>query len=65
MTLEALAALPVGSIVLMDDGEEGEIIRAGREVYIMWPQSNCTNIIDTKDKGWDSLVKYMEEVEAI
>ncbi len=56
MTLEALAALPIGSIVRLDD-EEGEILRAGAEVWIIWPESNCSNVIDTRDKTWDSFVK--------
>jgi hypothetical protein len=59
MTLEALAALSVGFIVRLGD-EEGEIIRAGAEVWIIWPDSRCTNVIDTKSEKWDSFVKYLE-----
>ena len=60
MTLEALAALPVGSIVRLDDGEEGEILRTGQEVWIMWPDSKLTNIIDCKSEKWYGFVKYLE-----
>lgn len=57
--LKELAALPVGSVVRLDD-EEGEIIQAGQTVQIMWPKSNCTNIIDTNSEGWQSFVKWLE-----
>lgn len=66
MTLEQLAALPLGAIVLMtyDDGtldEEGEIVQAGQTVHIMWPSAGVTNIIDTNAKGW---AKYVKDIKA-
>lgn len=59
MTLEALSRLPVGSIVRVDD-EEGEIIRSGAEVWILWPRSGCTNVLDTRSQVWDTFVCYLE-----
>jgi hypothetical protein len=59
VTLEALSRLPVGTVVRVDD-EEGEIIRSGAEVWILWHQSKCTNCIDTKSKVWDTFVCYLE-----
>lgn len=59
MTLEQLSRLPVGTVVKIDD-EEGEIVRAGQEVLISWPESGCTNVIDTKSKVWDTFVCYLE-----
>jgi len=68
MTPQELAALPVGSVVAIryDDGtldELGEIVQAGQTVYIRWPESNCTNIIDTNSKGWYDFIGFLE-VEA-
>lgn len=61
MTLEELAGLSVGTIVKVDDDPElGEIIRAGSEVHIMWPKSNCTSAIDTKSKKWITFVRWLE-----
>jgi hypothetical protein len=59
MTGPELAALPVGTIVKVDD-EEGEIIQAGRTVQILWPSSNLTSVIDTGSKVWDSFIRYLE-----
>ena len=64
MTLEELAALPVGSLVTLkhDDGniETGELLRAGTEVWIMWPESECTQVIDTNSKGWEKFTVWLE-----
>jgi hypothetical protein len=65
MTPQELAALPVGSIVRMkyDDGtpdEEGEIVQAGQTVHILWPQSHCTNVLDTNSKGWYDFIGWLE-----
>lgn len=59
MTCEELAALPVGSIVKLD-GEEGEIVRQGSEVWIMWPETGCTQVIDTNSKGWEKFTVWLE-----
>lgn len=64
MSPQELASLPIGSLVLMkyDDGatEVGEIVQAGQTAHIMWPESNCTNIIDTNSKGWHDFVGWLE-----
>jgi hypothetical protein len=65
VTPQELAALPVGSIVVMkyDDGtpdEEGEIVKAGQTVSILWPQSKCTNVLDTNSKGWYDFIGWLE-----
>ncbi len=59
MTCAELGALPKGSIVTLD-GEEGEIIQAGQTVHILWPDSKCTNVIDTNSKGWKSFIEWLE-----
>lgn len=59
MTAQELANLPKGAIVNLD-GEEGEIIQAGQTVHIMWPTSNCTNVIDTNSKGWYTFISWLE-----
>ena len=59
MTCVELAALPKGSIVRLD-GEEGEIIQAGQTVHILWPDSKCTNIIDTKSSSWETFTCWLE-----
>jgi hypothetical protein len=60
VTLERLSQLPVGAIVTLD-GEEGEVIRAGREVWIMWPSAGVTNIIHTDSKAWQGFADWLEE----
>jgi hypothetical protein len=65
VTPQELAALPVGSVVAIryDDGtldELGEIVRAGQTVWILWPESKCTNCIDTKSKGWYDFIGWLE-----
>jgi hypothetical protein len=59
VTSPELAALPKGSVVSID-GELGEIVIAGPIVSILWPQSSCTNLIDTKSKKWDIFVCWLE-----
>jgi hypothetical protein len=59
MTPQELSSLPVGSIVLQD-GEEGEIVQAGAVCHIMWPRSKCTNIIDTNSRGWYDFISELE-----
>jgi hypothetical protein len=60
LTPQELASLPVGTIVRYD-GDEGEIIQAGREVQIIW--TNVTSIIDTKQKAWETLISEMTAEE--
>jgi hypothetical protein len=64
VTPQELAALPVGSIVRLeyeDCGfEEGEIVQAGQTVQILWPQSKCTNVLDTNSKGWYDFIGWLE-----
>ena len=65
MTPQELAALPKGSVVAIryDDGtldELGEIVQAGQTVHILWPESKCTNIIDTNAKGWYDFIGFLE-----
>ena len=57
MTGQELAALPVGTIIKLD-GEEGEIVKAGAICHIMWPESKCTNIVDTKT--WGKFIDWLE-----
>ena len=59
MTVEELIALPVGSIVRIDD-EEGEIIQAGREVHIIWPESGFTRIVHTESKAEAEFIGWLE-----
>ena len=59
MTGQELAALPVGSIVKLDD-EEGEIIQAGQLVQVLWPSSGVSNIIDTNSKAWQYFIQLLE-----
>lgn len=59
MTGEELAQLPVGSIVRIDD-EEGEILVSGKECHIGWPDSSCTNIINTESLAWQDFIAYLE-----
>ena len=59
MTGEELAALPIGSIVKMDE-DEGEIIKAGRMVHIMWPDVNRTVFVDTESKAWQTFISWLE-----
>lgn len=59
MTCAELAALPVGSIVLLD-GEQGEVLRSGTEVWIMWPETGCTQVIDTNSIGWEKYTAWLE-----
>lgn len=63
MTSEALAALPLGSIVLLD-GEEGEITHAGQLVYICWPTSGVTQIIYTDSEVWEEFISWLEVADA-
>lgn len=64
MTCAELAKLPVGSIVRMNLDEygieEGEIIRSGTEVWIMWPETGCTQVIDTNSIGWEKYTAWLE-----
>ena len=60
MTPQELASLPVGAIIHCN-GDEGEVIQAGREVQIIW--TNVTSIIDTKQKVWESLISEMTAEE--
>jgi hypothetical protein len=64
MTPQELASLPVGSIVRLNYDEygieEGEIVQAGQTVQIMWPESKCTNIIDTNSKEWYDFIRWLE-----
>ena len=60
VTLPELASLPKGSIVSID-GEIGEIVNAGSVVGILWPQSGCTNLVDTRSEKWDTFVSWLEE----
>jgi hypothetical protein len=59
VTSSELAALPKGFIVSLD-GELGEIVSAGSVVGILWPQSGCTNLVDTKSRKWDTFVLWLE-----
>ncbi len=59
MTAQELAALPKGSIVTLD-GEEGEIVQAGQMVQILWPESKCTNVLDTNSKKWHTFIEWLE-----
>jgi len=59
MTPAELAALPIGSIIRQDE-EEGEIVQAGAVCHIMWPESKCTNIIDTNARGWENFIRDLE-----
>jgi hypothetical protein len=59
MTGAELANLPVGSIVQID-GEKGEIIQAGREVHIIWPESNLTRIVHTESKAEAKFLEWLE-----
>jgi hypothetical protein len=63
VTSSELAALPLGSIVLLD-GEEGEIVRAGQIVNICWPASNVTQIIYTDSKAWKEFISWLEVADA-
>lgn len=60
MTLNELKALPVGTIIVQDGVEEGEIIQAGRECHIIWPESGFTSIIYTDSQAWEKLVAALE-----
>lgn len=63
MTCQELANLPVGAIVRieLEDGiEQGEIIQAGQTVQIMWPDTGCTQIIDTNSIGWEKFTVWLE-----
>ena len=57
MTSTELAALPVGSIVLLD-GEMGEVIQAGVICHVMWKE--VTNIIRTESKAWQEFISWLE-----
>jgi hypothetical protein len=59
MTVAELIGLPVGAIVKID-GEEGEIIQAGREVHIIWPESNLTRIVHTESKAEAEFIGWLE-----
>jgi hypothetical protein len=59
MTPQELAALPVGSIVRLE-GEEGEVVRMGQTVNILWPESKCTNVIDTNSPKWYDFINFLE-----
>jgi hypothetical protein len=62
MLPEKLAALPVGTILVMD-GCEGEILREGAVTHIMWIDDGYwTVFVDTKSKVWE---KYISEIEVI
>lgn len=58
MTNSELAELPVGTTVVLDDDELGEIVQAGAVVHIKW--SDCTIIIYTDSKVWETFVCYLE-----
>jgi hypothetical protein len=60
MTPDELAALPAGTIVLLD-AEAGEIVKAGKVTEIMWPESGCTNMIDTKSEAWYSFIADLKQ----
>lgn len=62
MTNVELRALPVGSIVRCDE-DEGEIIRTGPVVEIMWPSLGRSSYIDTESENWQGLVKFFEVSE--
>jgi hypothetical protein len=59
MAPETLAALPQGAIVLLD-GEEGEVVRAGQLVNICWPASGVTSIIYTDSEVWREFISWLE-----
>jgi len=59
MAPELLQALPVGTIVLLDN-ELGEVIQSGSTVHIIWPESGVTSLIDTKSKAWKEFIGYLE-----
>ena len=58
MTGAKLAALPVGSIVLLD-GEMGEVVQAGAVTHLMF--KDCTSIIRTESKVWEEFIEQLEE----
>ena len=58
MTVDELAALPIGSTVVLDDDELGTIMKAGREVWIEW--SDCTSIIYTQFEDWNKFLCFVE-----
>lgn len=62
MTNAELRALPVGTIIVCD-GDEGEIIRSGPVVEIMWPNQDWSSYIDTESENWQWLVSNFEVVE--
>jgi hypothetical protein len=59
MTPEELSALPVGSVVKLD-GELGEVIQPGPVVQIIWPDSSCSNLVDTKSEKWKSFISWLQ-----
>lgn len=62
MTNAELRALPVGTIIKCGE-DEGEIIRGGPVVEIMWPDQECSSYIDTDLENWQELVKFFEVSE--
>lgn len=57
MTPKQLAGLPLGSLVTLGD-DAGKIVQPGQTVHIEWPE--CTSIIDTNSKTWESLIGDIE-----
>lgn len=60
MTPKQLAALPLDTLVTLG-GDTGKIVKAGQTVYIEWSDPECTNIIDTNSKAWESYISQIEE----
>lgn len=60
VTGKELAALPVGSIVYLDN-EPGEVIQSGNVVQIMWPETNATSVIDTAGAAWQLFIALVRE----
>jgi hypothetical protein len=59
MSPEQLASLPIGTIVRLDD-EEGEIIKAGNEVRIIWPGTGVQQIIYPDAPSWKTFIEWLE-----
>jgi hypothetical protein len=59
MTPELLASLPMGSKVKLDV-EVGTVVSVGPYVSIQWPESDCTNIVDTKSDKWKTFISWLE-----
>jgi hypothetical protein len=58
MDPKLLSSLPVGTIVKLDD-EEGEIVQAGIQVRIIWPETGVQQIIYPDTPAWKTFIEWL------